>query len=473
MRDLTISQEKVNFFRLNSRNQNLFLSTEADIALYGGSAGGGKTFALIYHYLQNHQMKGFSGVIVRKNLIDLEHAGSPLNMAIEMLKNVDGVVIKRSRGEILFPDYNSKLIFKSVNDQNIYKWQGAQYSYVGFDEFTHFEKDAFFYVLTRLRNTEGIQTKIKATCNPKYDSWIRSFIDWWIDEEGYAIPERSGVVRWFVNHDDRIHWFNTIEKAKKRFKNIQPLSFTYVHSRLEDNKTLMLKDPTYVSRLQNATRVEAMRLYHGNWNVRHGGGTYFHRNNFQITNNYPDPDSIVCKVRAWDLASTVPSVKNKNPNYSVGVLMAKDRDKKLYVLDVHRVQKPLAAVARDIITHAEIDGPDTIIRLTKEGGACGQFPDLLVKELIGYNVKIKKSNKSKEARAEIASTQFGARNIFLLKNHDWNDDYIRELHNFPEGRFDDCVDATVDAIDCISEYNDSGVRLLNKNKLFNQLGLRF
>ena len=48
---------------------------------------------------------------------------------------------------------------------------------------------------------------MRAMCNPEPDSWLSRLISWWWDAKtGYAIPERSGVLRYFIRLGDRIEW---------------------------------------------------------------------------------------------------------------------------------------------------------------------------------------------------------------------------------------------------------------------------
>ena len=61
------------------------------------------------------------------------------------------------------------------------------------------------------------------TCNPDPESWVRKFIDWWVDENGYIIPERDGVIRYcFMDGDtpDSIYWGDTREEVYEQCNGI-------------------------------------------------------------------------------------------------------------------------------------------------------------------------------------------------------------------------------------------------------------
>jgi hypothetical protein len=76
-----------------------------------------------------------------------------------------------------------------------------------FDELTHFTAHQFFYMVSRNRSTCGVRPYIRATCNPDADSWVADFLAWWIDPEtGLPIPERAGVLRYYIRVAEKIVW---------------------------------------------------------------------------------------------------------------------------------------------------------------------------------------------------------------------------------------------------------------------------
>src|SRR3954454_4436898 len=95
----------------------------------------------------------------------------------------------------------------------VYNWQGAQIALICFDELTHFRAHQFFYMVSRNRSTCGVRPYIRATCNPDADSWVAEFLAWWIDPEtGLPIPERAGVMRYYVRVSDKIIWADRPEE---------------------------------------------------------------------------------------------------------------------------------------------------------------------------------------------------------------------------------------------------------------------
>jgi len=147
-----------------------------------------------------------------------------------------------------------------------------------FDELCHFTQGQFFYMLSRNRSTCGVKPYVRATCNPDADSWVAGFISWWIDQNGFAIEERAGVLRWFIRVKGEIMWADSREECIELYgikgldaddpKQSQPKSVTFIPAKLQDNPKLMDADPGYMSNLLALDVVSQARLLDGNWKIK-------------------------------------------------------------------------------------------------------------------------------------------------------------------------------------------------------------
>ena len=71
-------------------------------------------------------------------------------------------------------------------------------------------------MVSRNRSTCGVRPYIRATCNPDADSWVADFLAWWIDPEtGLPIPERAGVLRYYIRVSDKIVWADRPEELMR------------------------------------------------------------------------------------------------------------------------------------------------------------------------------------------------------------------------------------------------------------------
>lgn len=443
--------------------QTDFMKSEADIVIYGGAAGGGKTYALLLEGLRHRNVKGFGAVIFRKNYTQITAQGGLWDASHKIYDNVDCASPRKSPKLHWLFDSGGRLNFAHLDSEDdLNSWQGTEITYLGFDELTHFSKHQFLYMLSRNRSTCGIKPYVRATCNPDSDSWVADFISWWIDQDtGYAIEERSGKIRYMCVVNDTIHQADTREELAEKF-NISVndcKSITFIKSSLEDNKILMKADPSYMANLKAMTELDMERLLKGNWKIKASAGMYFKRIQIPIDNMLsvaPNDFTFVC--RAWDLASTDENEKG-DADYTSGVLIGRRPNGLFTVLDVINVRIKAGEVGKLIQLTAKVDrekyGSKLLVRIPQDPGACGKIvAQQYIKMLAGYNVKSETVSGSKQNRATPFASQWQNGNIEILVA-DWNEEYFNQLESFPQSKHDDMVDASSDAFnECVKgEFN--------------------
>ena len=103
-------------------------------------------------------------------------------------------------------------------------------------------------MVSRNRSTCGVRPYIRATCNPDADSWVADFLSWWIDpESGYPLPERAGVLRYFIRIGETIEWADRAEELSEVLRQSQklppgidpprPMSVTFIPAWVFDRRT--------------------------------------------------------------------------------------------------------------------------------------------------------------------------------------------------------------------------------------------
>ncbi len=406
--------------------QERFLASAADIAIYGGAAGGGKTFALLMEPLRHIDNPEFGAVYFRRSMPQITAEGSAWDKAHELYGEIGASLIQSPNHIAEFPT-GSRVGFHHLQyEDTVHDWQSSQIALILFDELTQFTKRQFFYMLSRNRSTCGVRSYVRAACNPDPDSWVRAFIAWWIDDEtGIAIPDRSGAVRWFVRIGDDITWGDSREELLERFgSDVDPLSVTFIPASVYDNKALLAKDPGYLAKLKALPRWEREQLLGGNWNARASAGMIFARTDFEIVDAAPE---LVARIRYWDRAATEQSEASPDPDWTVGVVIGRGLDGLFYITDVARFRERPFKVKQNIKTTASQDGKGTAIGIEQDPGQAGvSEAEDLVRDLAGYDVKAYPARQDKVTRWKPLSAQTQAGNVKLLRGA-WNDAFIDEL----------------------------------------------
>ena len=435
--------------------QTQFMASSADIIIYGGAAGGGKTYALLLEALRHKDVKSFGAVIFRHNYNQITAEGGLWDASQKIFNQVPDAHSRKSPKLHWRFDGGAKLSFAHIErDEDLKSWQGTEIAYIGFDELTHFTKHQFLYMLSRNRTTCGIRPYVRATCNPDSDSWVAEFISWWIDQEtGYAIPERSGQIRWMVVLNDIIYWGDTPEELAKKYEvNVEDCkSVTFIASRLEDNKILMESDPGYLANLKAMTEVDMERLLRGNWKIKAAAGSFFKRSQVgEILTEVPKDLVAVC--RGWDLAATDKD-EDDEAAFTAGVLMGRRENGRFVIIDVINRQLKAGDVRSTALVTAKMDHAKYAWcrqRLPQDPGQAGKDQKASYMEMLaGFDVHMIPESGDKATRAEPMAAQW-QHGMFDLVAGEWNEAYLNQLESFPDSKWKDMVDASSSAFNEIT-----------------------
>ncbi len=428
--------------------QEAFLASPADIVFYGGEAGGGKTAGLTLEGMRNHDVRGAGGIIFRRTSPQLEGPGSLWELMNEWYPAL-GARLTQNPFKAVFPSGASLQLAHLQHEEDKYSHQGKGYVFIGFDELPHFTESQVWYLWSRARSTSGVRPYMRATMNPEPDSWVKKWIEWYLDDEGrYVRPERSGVIRYFYRVDDALDWDTDIDALKARHpeqvneetgEQLEPTSFTFIHARLSDNKILTHKDPTYRAKLMSLPKVERERLAAGDWKIKPAAGLYFKRIWFKVID--APPTDLVAVGRGWDKAATEPSPENPEPAWTRGVKLGVTSKGRFVVLHMESLRGSPHKVDTAMQNTASQDGKNCKIMIWQDPGAAGKVDVRHTKSvLIGYRVESEVAREDKITYAGPVSTQVEAGNVDVLRGP-WNDEFFAELEGFPDGKFKDIVDA--------------------------------
>lgn len=431
--------------------QTRFLETPADIAFYGGEAGGGKSYGLLMEACRHSDVPDFHAVIFRRTSPRITQEGGLWDTSFQIYPELGAEPYQSPSHEWRFPS-GAKVAFHHMqHEKDRLEWKSSQIPLIGWDQVEEFTERQFWYLTSRNRSTCGVRPYVRATCNPvppedEIGGWLHELLSWWIGDDGYPIEERDGVLRWFLRFEGDLQWFDSEAEAEAfrgergMDERIRPRSVTFIRAQLEDNPTLMREDPSYLSVLEALPKVDRDRLRGGNWLVRETAGRVFDRTWFDIVDAAPAEAE---RVRYWDAAS---SEREEGASArSAGVKMSKAGDT-YYIEDV--TEGFWSGAQREKVQDetAEEDGVEVSIWLEQEPGSSGKDVALAaVARLSGYDVHRDKVTGDKVARAKPMSAQAEVGNVKLVRGP-WNESLLRQLQRFERGaKLIDAADAAVGA----------------------------
>lgn len=338
-----------------------------------------------------------------------------------------------------------------------------------FDELGQFSRHQFMYLLSRLRSNARTPSFVKCTMNPEPDSWLLDFVGWYLTPDGYADPDKSGVIRWFVTDENgNLDWSEDPYELKVKHGNdCSPISFTFIQASIADNPILLKNQPNYLAALKNLNRVDREILLYGNWYAVPEASGYFKRDWISFIDR-KDVPKLTKVTRCYDLASSLATEANPNPDWTACTLMGHGIDGNIYVLHADKFRERPAGVSRRIQQYAELDGKNVFIGLPLDPSAAGKVAfEAYAKPLIfaGYKVKKHPPRRGKVDRFLPFSNAAENGMITVVKG-DWNKTWFTELEGFTgQGRreSDDLVDSTSDSYNWLV----SGKKLPDSFKLPN------
>lgn len=434
----------------------IILRTSADVAFFGGAAGGGKTYALLLEACRHVcSVRGFGAVYFRRIMPEITREGGPWYDSFEIYSHLEGE--SRVQGRYWrFPPYDNKITFSHMEyEKTKHQWKSAQVPLLIFDQLEDFTRGQFIYMFSRNRSTCGVSPYIRGAYNPvpredKTGGWLHEFVGWYLDKNGeYPDPAKAGVIRWFVNVKDSLHWFDSKSQAVAEFPHIPPKSFTYIPSSVYDNKILLEKDPSYLANLHGLDNIDMERLLKANHKIRPEAGKVFNKAWFEVVEAVPAAFDYLC--RFWDLAASEKKQKGHDPDYTAGVLMGVN-DGIYYVIDV--IEERISPAATDSLMYntATQDGRHVPVRWEEEGGASGKRDSRhIAAKLAGWDGAGVRPQGDKLTRSKSLAAQARAGNVKVL-NRQWAVRFLEHMHSIPEGAHDDIHDATAGAFNELVDW---------------------
>jgi len=434
--------------------QEQFLSSNSTITCYSGSAGAGKTFALILNMVKFAAKPNSTIICFRRTSTQIRSPGSVWQEASVIFSQMFPDAKIRSRDlEIYIPSTKSVVKFAHLQHlSDVNNHLGSQYSAVFFDEAVTFDPFESFVLplMGRMRNAKVDYTpQMFWATNPKFGPGIYDWLkDFYLDEHGIPLKEKSNVERYFILKDSKPVWFNSREEAEKLHGD-KVRSFRSIRAHVTDNVPLMLANPDYIYNLMALPEIKKRIFLDGSWTAREEESGYFKREMVKIV---PFPNVLAHKrVRCWDMSAVKPSTASPDPDWTRGVLVSKDRSNVYTVEDIQSLRDRPHEVEKLIYQTAMSDPEGTIVIIPTDPGQAGIAYSNSIKVKLsemGFVCKLVRTNKSKLTRFLPFSAIAEAGLVNFVKS-EWLDEAFTELENFngeKNNGHDDICDCLSDAV---------------------------
>lgn len=224
-----------------TRKQQRFIDATASEVLFGGAAGGGKSWGqVIDAFLCACKYPKSKQLILRRTYPELDK--SIIRTALEVYPadrytyNSSSHTMRVANGSIIDFGYIN-------SDNDVTQYQSAEYDIIRFDELTHFTEYMYTYMFSRLRGANNYPKQVKSATNPGGvgHKWVKArFVD--------CAPPDTVID---VDGNTRL----------------------FIPSLVTDNKFLIDKDPNYLNRLKNLPAEQYRALRYGDWDIF--AGQYF------------------------------------------------------------------------------------------------------------------------------------------------------------------------------------------------------
>lgn len=233
-----------------------FTKAKETEVLFGGAAGGGKSYGqLIDALMTATRYPGSRQLILRRTYPELEKSLIRVSLGL-FPKEIYSYAASAHTGKFA---NGSLLDFGFSADENdVFRYQSAEYDVIRFDELTHFTEFQYVYMLSRLRGTNACPKQMKSSTNPGGvgHNWVKArFVD--PSPPGKSFAVGAGLTRLFLP------------------------------SKIEDNTFLYEKDPHYRDRLLSLPEKEKRALLYGDWNIF--DGQYFSEFRYDLHTCPPFP----------------------------------------------------------------------------------------------------------------------------------------------------------------------------------------
>lgn len=443
-------------FGPDSQVQRTFLNCKSSLVLYGGGAGCGKSHQALLLVLKYIKDENFRAVFIRETNTQLTQAGGLWQEAQAMWKHFGATFKQAPVLTATFPS-GASVQFKVMGaDRDISNYDGGQYSLVVFDEAQNHTETQIRYLESRIRSKAKGPHQLIMTANPKSNhEYLLKLVGAYLNPDtGCPRPEMFAKERYYGAYQGQVVVGATKEELETQYPGICALTYTFIAANVYSNPRMRIINPEYVSRLENLKRVERERLLLGSWSAKETSAGYFKRDWVEIIDKAPR--NTVARARGMDLASTLASESNPNPDWTASVRASKTKDGYYVIEHVERYRKLTNGVLEEIVKCDKKDkaeGFNIPVYIPKDPGASGAaaaqfFTRYLVENGVDARQEQMSGHSGKLARMQPFLSLAEAGLVRVVKA-EWNEFFFNELEDYIDGnrnQKDDCWDACASCI---------------------------
>jgi len=246
-------------FSPNPGPQTEFLAAPEREVLYGGSAGSGKSFALLADPMRYFGVAAFNGLLLRRTNDELRE----LQWKAQELypKAYPGAKWQEKKSQWTFPSGARLWMTYLERDDDVMRYQGQSFSYIAVDELTQYATPfSFVYLRSRLRTTDPeLPIFMRATSNPggPGHQWVKkAFID--------PAPPGKAFEATDIETGEVLRYPDSHAKAGESL-----FSRRFIPATLKDNPYLY-EDGAYEANLLSLPEAQRRQLLEGDWSVAEG-----------------------------------------------------------------------------------------------------------------------------------------------------------------------------------------------------------
>ena len=247
------------------RRQQEFHDSPAKYRLFGGAAGPGKTKALLWEAIfQANAVRGADTLLLRRTYPELE-----TSLLAYFRRDVPRDLYRsynESKRVITWKNGSTTRFGYCRNENDVYRYQGAEFLFIGIDELTHFTLKQWQFLTSRNRcPVPGSVCCMAGATNPGNigHAWVKAL---WVDKAPPAGFERADLY--------------------------DPRDYEFIRARLDDNP-IYAKDAEYRRTLEALPEYLRRAFLEGDWNVF--AGQYFDK--FDYGRHTARPEEI--RLEPW------------------------------------------------------------------------------------------------------------------------------------------------------------------------------